>query len=199
MKEIWKDIQGYENLYQVSSMGRVKSLNYKRTGKERILNPQKDKNNYLKVSLSKEEKIKQYFVHRLVAQAFIPNPDNLPQVNHKDENPNNNCVDNLEWCTQKYNINYGTRLERCSKAHKGRKHTQEHNERMGKAHRKPILQLSKSENIILGKYNSVTQASKELNINRGNISSCCKEKYKSCGGYRWMYLNDYEMVLKKAS
>lgn len=101
--EIWKDIEGYEGLYQVSNYGRVKSLN-KRKG--RILKPAKDKGGYLRVALHKQGTQKHYKIHRLVAQAFIPNPQNLPQVNHKDENPTNNTVQNLEWCDCQYNIDY---------------------------------------------------------------------------------------------
>ena len=113
MLEIFKDIKGYEGLYQVSNLGNVKSLNYNHTGKERILKPGLVKE-YLKVSLCKNNKIRMFSVHRLVAEIFLPNPDNLPCVNHKDENKQNNCVDNLEWCTYKYNANYGNRNKKIS-------------------------------------------------------------------------------------
>ena len=108
-KEIWKDIDGYEGLYQVSNLGRVKSLHH---NKEKILKGSYNSKGYYFVKLCKNGISKSIFVHRLVAQEFIPNPDNLPIVNHKDENPRNNNVDNLEWCTQKYNANYGTVRER---------------------------------------------------------------------------------------
>ena len=103
MTEIWKNIEGYEGKYQVSNLGRVKSM----IGQEKVLHPKKHRNGHLQIGLHKDKKRKTMYIHRLVAQAFIPNPDNLPCVNHKDENPNNNNVDNLEWCTQKYNCNYG--------------------------------------------------------------------------------------------
>lgn len=108
MTEIWKNIEGYEGKYQVSNLGRVKSM----IGQEKVLHPKKHRNGHLQIGLHKDKKRKTMYIHRLVAQAFIPNPDNLPCVNHKDENPNNNNVDNLEWCTQKYNCNYGTRVDR---------------------------------------------------------------------------------------
>ena len=116
MNEEWRPVVGYEGLYEVSSYGRVRSLDwfivdslgYKRLHKGKVLSPAKDKNGYLKVNLHCNGKHNIIRVHRLVAQAFIPNPDNLPQVNHKDENPSNDNVDNLEWCDQKYNINFGT-------------------------------------------------------------------------------------------
>ena len=109
--EIWKDIQGYEGLYQVSNYGNVKSLNYRMTGKERILKSGKTVNGYLAVDLCKNGKRKHSLIHRLVAQAFLENPNNYPQVNHKDENKQNNHVSNLEFCTSFYNMNYGTRNE----------------------------------------------------------------------------------------
>ena len=116
-EEIWRPIVGYEGLYEVSNTGRVRSLDryvkcdYEkyRLHKGKVLSPGKDKDGYLSVVLSCNGKHKKIAVHRLVAQAFIPNPDDLPIINHKDEDKTNNRVDNLEWCTVKYNMNYGTR------------------------------------------------------------------------------------------
>ena len=115
----------------------------------------------------KQRKI--FAIHRLVSQAFIDNPNNLPQVNHIDENKLNNSVTNLEWCTNKYNINYGTRKERISEK-KGRK----------------IIQLDKDDNIIKV-WNGTCQASKELKINEGNIWEACNNKRKTAGKYKWKY------------
>lgn len=118
--EEWKSIPGYECLYEISSYGRVKSLERYRYNngekqllKERILKPHNTKG-YFTVCLYKNKTHKLYLIHRLVAQAFIPNPDNLPQVNHKDEDKTNNRVNNLEWCTAKYNMNYNDVLKRRS-------------------------------------------------------------------------------------
>ena len=118
MEEIWKDIPDFEGLYQVSNLGNVRVLdryvnsairnNDKVKRKGKILK-QYNKRGYLQVSLIKNHKRYYFSVHRLVAMAFLPNPDNLPQVNHKDENPLNNNLFNLEWCTAKYNCNYGNR------------------------------------------------------------------------------------------
>lgn len=120
--EIWKDIKGYEGLYQVSNMGRIKSLGNNKTRKEKILSLKPSNDGYIRVYLCKNGKQKPFSVHRLVAQAFLPNPDNLPEVNHIDENKENNHVKNLEWCDRKYNMNYGSRNERASISRKGKKH-----------------------------------------------------------------------------
>lgn len=116
MIEEWKSVVGYEGLYEVSSLGRVRSLDRYDSNnhflKGRILRLCADTKGYLIVGLWSNNKKKMYKVHRMVAQAFIPNPDNLPIINHKDENPINNNVDNLEWCDSEYNNNYGTARER---------------------------------------------------------------------------------------
>ena len=182
MREEWKDIEGYEGLYQVSNMGRVRSLDriivYKDgrvwNCKGRILKNVKGKNGYLYVNLSKVGNVgKPQNIHRLVAIAFIPNPDNLPQVNHKDEDKTNNTVDNLEWCTAKYNCNYGTAKERQkSKVSK------------------QIMGINKINGYIIT-FQSAKEAERKTGINCSHISSCCKgrKKYKSAGGYIWMYID----------
>ena len=111
--EVWKDVIGYEGLYQVSNFGNVKTLKY---GKEKILKPGKNSHGYLQVVLCKNNTCKSYSIHRLVAQSFIPNPLNLSEINHKNENKTDNNVYNLEWCEHKYNINYGSHNERSGKA-----------------------------------------------------------------------------------
>lgn len=122
--EKWLDIANYEGKYQVSNLGNVRAINFHRSGKPKILKLQKN-NGYCSVGLTLNGITKHYLVHRLVGCAFIPNPDNLPQINHKDENKTNNVVDNLEWCTQTYNLHYGTHFERCGQTRKGFHHTEE--------------------------------------------------------------------------
>ena len=110
--EIWKDIEGYEGLYQVSNLGRVKSLKASKIKSERIRKSYQQSSGYISIVLCKNGKVTNHKIHRLVANAFIDNPDNLPEINHKDEDKTNNCVDNLEWCDSSYNKNYGTRTEK---------------------------------------------------------------------------------------
>ena len=109
MKEIWKDVKGYEGKYLISNTGKVKSLT-----RNRLLKPVIQKG-YMYIHLCKNSKDKAYLLHRLVAKHFVSNPDNLPEVNHKNEDKVNNDASNLEWCDAKYNSNYGTRGERISK------------------------------------------------------------------------------------
>ena len=112
--EFWKNIEGFEGYYQISRHGEVKSLNYNNTGKPHILKQRINKRGYCYVNLCRNGCYKSYMIHRLVAQAFIPNPYNLPQVNHKDENKTNNVWTNLEWVDNKTNSNYGSRNKRIS-------------------------------------------------------------------------------------
>ena len=125
MIEVWKDVPGFEGIYRVSNLGMVRSLDrVKKDGRRmygRIRKPHRDSCGYMLVQLYKDNEKKHYSIHRLVALAFIPNPDNLPQVNHKDEVRDHNTVDNLEWCTVLYNQNYGHRKERTSSSSRGEK------------------------------------------------------------------------------
>ena len=165
--EHWKSITGYDGLYEVSDLGRVKSLKY---GKERILTPRATHGGYLKVALCKDGKVEQSNIHRLVAKAFIPNPNNLETVNHKDEVKTNNTVSNLEWMSQKDNINYGTRNKRASEALS-----------------KQVQMFDKSTGELLATFPSLMEAERVTGIYHGNISQCCNGKYKSAGGYIWKY------------
>ena len=167
--EEWRDVVGYEGLYEISNFGRVKSLNYRKTGEEGLLSPQPTSRDYLQVGLSKNGKRKIYSIHRLVAIAFIPNPNDYPEVNHKDEDKSNNCVDNLEWCTSKYNANYGTRSKRQSENHadfSGDKHPR----------------ATKIKCVTTGEvFTTIKEASEKYNISNRNICSCCRGKLKSAG------------------
>ena len=153
-------IKGYEGIYAITSCGKVWSYKTKR-----FLKTIKTKKGYEKVYLYKNNRVKHPTIHKLVAMAYIPNPYNLPQINHKDENKQNNSVNNLEWCTNNYNSNYGTR-----------------NKRMAKAKRKKVLCIELNRI-----FDSEKQAEKELGIGVSRISECCSGKNKTAGGYHWSY------------
>ena len=165
-------MNGYEGVYQVSSFGRIKSLTRIckhplggiRKVNERIMKLDINKKwGYLRVYLSKNGKRKRYLVHRLVAKAFLENPNNYDVVNHKDLNPSNNHKDNLEWCTVLQNNTYGDKVKRMYKQ---------------------VVQIDKSGKV-LKYFESITQASKETNITRCTISNCLNGKQKTAGGFIW--------------
>nr|DAK53368.1 MAG TPA: homing endonuclease [Caudoviricetes sp.] len=163
INEIWKDIVGYEGLYKVSNFGNIYSVKRKRNLK--LLN---NHHGYKRIRLyvgSKNWKI--YAVHRLVVQAFIHNPDNLPEVNHKDKNCSNNFVDNLEWCTRAYNVNYGKRIEKTYSA----------------------VEMLTLDGVVIQEFNSQVEASQETGVRHGSISNCCRGFAKTAGGYKWRYKN----------
>lgn len=135
MEEIWKDISNYEGKYEVSNLGRVRRLSYNGTGEIKFLKQSTNKRRYKRVGLCKNGKMKNCYVHRLVAITFIPNPNNHKEVNHKDENPANNNVNNLEWCTSEYNNNYGTRNKRAGESKKGKSFSEEHKKKLSKSHK----------------------------------------------------------------
>lgn len=177
-EEIWKDVQGYEGIYQVSNFGRVKSLprkvlnwNSNRYLKETILTQSTTKcRDYPIIRLCKDGKIKYISVHRLVATTFIPNPNNLPMINHKDEVKTNNRVDNLEWCDHKYNVNYGTGIQRGAQSR-------------GKA----IEMIDSRTQKVVRVFHSAREAFSETGISYKSISSACHKIYKTAGGYIWRF------------
>lgn len=164
----WMPIKGYESLYDISREGKIRT--HRRQGTDnRILKTSINRNGYEMVALCKNSKYKTYCVHRLLAEAFIPNPDNYPMINHKDECKANNTLDNLEWCTCAYNNSYGTARERASSTRY-----------------KPCKGTwpDGTEKI----YNSCTLASKDTGISQGNIWGCCNGLWKHAGGAIWKYV-----------
>lgn len=164
MKEEWRDVKGYEGKYQVSNLGRVKSLNYRHTGKEQFLKPGKNGNGYLFVNLYKNGVVKHFRVHRLVGSAFIPNPDNFSEINHKDEVKTNNSVSNLEWCSRQYNNTYAEKHRRHCKKIAGYK-----------------------DNKLVKIYDAVIDVDKD-GFHHQNVREVLKGKRKSSGGFQWKYL-----------
>ena len=167
MEEIWKDIKGFESKYKISSNGNCYSYFLNRN-----LKPTIDKNGYLLYKLSKDGKQYTIRVHRLVALHFIDNPYNLPQVNHKDEDKTNNNVNNLEWCDAKYNINYGTCIERMKKHQ----------------HSKPVLQYTLDGQFVK-EWESLAEAHQN-GFHRSHIIACCRGKAKKHKGYIWKYKDE---------
>ena len=163
-REIWKYIEGYNNRFEVSNLGRVRSNAY---GKTKILKGTILPNGYVRVHINYNGEHKYLLVHRLVAEAFIPNPNNLPQINHKSEVKTENFVENLEWCDAKYNSNYGTCRERTNKKK-----------------RKPIIQIDLDGNEIACWF-SKSWAAEHTNTNVSNINRCLSGLGCSAGGYMW--------------
>lgn len=174
--EKWKDVKDYEGLYEVSSYGNIRSLNYRKTGKKKILKTQINKHGYEMVDLSKNGVRKTFQVHRLVAETFIPNPDGFNTVDHIDSNKTNNHLNNLQWMSNSDNVKKAWNDGLCFNIGK-------HNNRPA---RKKVINLTTKE-----VYDSITEAGAKNNIDRRRISDCCRYKSKTAGGYQWCYLDDY--------
>lgn len=182
MEEIWKNIKGYEGLYQISNLGKVKSLERKRYNgqnyymqQEKILKLQNDKYGYKTIMLHKDKKSKNLKVHRLVAQAFLTNPQNKLEINHKDGNKSNNCVNNLEWCTSIENV----------------RHAFSNN--LIKQHNNTNIEQYSLDGTLLCTWNSISEAVNALHLRKSassNISACCQHKKPTAFGYIWEYAND---------
>lgn len=171
MQELWKSVVGYDTPFEVSNYGRIRAKvakNGKPSKEYRILKATDNGNGYLRIVRTKDGKQKTLYVHKLVAQMFIDNPQGLTEINHLDENKYNNNVANLVWCTHKENCQYGTR-----------------NERAGEKHSKPIICVETGI-----KYNSVSEAAKRMNCRNTAINNCLKKRTQTSCGFHWEYCNE---------
>lgn len=183
--ENWRDIAGYEGLYEVSTCGRVRSLDMfvrNRNGcslrKGRILRPRLVGSGYQQVNLHKNGKKKNHYIHRLVANEFLPNPKHFKEVNHINECKDDNRAENLEWCDRSHNINYGTRNQRVSKALRGKPNI---------ACSKRVAQIDVNTNELIKIWPSTKECGRYGFVQQ-NISDCCRGKRKVHKGYRWSYI-----------
>lgn len=174
MSEEWRAIKGFEG-YEVSDLGRVKSTKY---NKSRILKPCYDKRGYARLILMQNGKGKAKLVHRLVAEAFIVNPCRFPEVNHKDENPRNNELSNLEWCDKVYNSVYGTRIERMK--------ANSDYEALAEKNRIRVNQYDLQGNFIK-QWKSANECKSVLGFDNSHIAKCCRGVYKHAYGFKWSY------------
>lgn len=186
MQVIWKDIKGYEGRYMVSNHGEILSTKFNGKGKSRILKQNDKGRGYLSVSLYKDKKVKPRTVHRIVAETFIPNPNNLPQINHIDGNKKNNNINNLEWCTAKENVQHAWKNGLVKMTEERRKRSIKHLEKYKKISSVEINQYTLDEKYVKT-WSSIKEASETLKISAGNICNCCKGKLNQTGGYKWAY------------
>lgn len=189
-QEIWKPVEGYEGLYEVSNMGNVRSLAYRKDGVARIMKPWphstfygSNGNRYQVVSLWKNKKGRKIFVHKLVAMAFKPNPDGKKEVDHINAIRYDNRADNLRWVTRSENRQNPISKRRMSESHKGRYGAQT-------SHHHGVVQLS-IEGEYIRKWESISTAVRELGLRQSGITACCSGRYVSSGGYKWKYVEDY--------
>lgn len=182
-KEIWKPIKGYEGYYEVSNLGRVRSVERIVERKDGSIRRYKGKilspcfpHGYAHVNLARNGKYKSVKVHRLVAESFIPNPNNYSEINHKNEIKDDNRVSNLEWCSRKYNCNYGNRASKFIQSKS-----------------KEIVQLT-LEGDYISKYKSIKEASEVLH--NSSIGNALRGNYIQAAGYCWVYKDEYERYFR---
>ena len=191
MEEIWKEIKGYPN-YMVSNFGRVKSLNYNHTSKEKMLKVSMNGNGYLRVLLCNNGKRKHMTVHRIVAETFIPNPDNKPCIDHINTIKDDNRMENLIWCTTKENCNNLLTLNKKSESRKGEKHhfygkqlSEGHRKKISEKLSKTIKQIDIATNEIIAIFPSIQEIKRKLGYAPSLICSCCNGKCKQAYGFKW--------------
>lgn len=173
MQEQWKQVKGFEGIYEVSNFGNVRSLHYRNWNIVKNLTPFINRDGYKRVCLCRSGKQLNMFVHRIVATAFIENPDNLPQINHLNEIKTDNRVENLAWCSAKENVNHGTRNERMSKAKLN-------------TNCKAIIQLD-AQGREIRRWVSLMEVNRAFGYDVGFLGRCCKGRCEKAYGYKWRY------------
>lgn len=192
MEEIWKDVKDFEGLYQVSNLGRVRSLTHieviksrwgnlcERKIKGRVLKMSLWRNGYFYFSLWKNNKETSFSVHRIVSIHFIPNLENKPEVNHKDGNRKNNRIENLEWVTSSENRIHSFRVLKT-------KHPMKDKHFPDRCHK--VIQYDLLGNKIQ-EFNGIMEAAEKIDVLRTGIGACCRNKAKTCGGFKWKYKDE---------
>lgn len=207
MEEIWKDIEGYESLYQVSTLGRVKSLSFNKTGKEQILKPHNNGCGYLTICLWKNNICDRRYIHRLVAETFISNSENKPCVDHINTIREDNRVENLRWCTYSENLTNPITRKRSSDTHReiyqGENNPNYGNRSKNNPLSKPIVQLT-LDNEIVKLWFAAKDAEREKQFDASTITKCCRGKKQTHKNYKWQYVDDWladwwEQEMEKAA
>lgn len=205
IKEEWRDIPNYEGLYQVSNLGRVRSLDRivrRNDGvdvrhKSRILKPRDNGNGYLYVDIHNGGITKRMYIHRLVAMAFLSNPNGYDEINHKSDIKSDNSVGNLEWCNRSYNASYGTKIQRtvntCQKNGVYKKSLDLKTELGIYGGRKSVAMCDADWNV-LRIFRSIMDAARCINVNPGKICECCKGSRNQTRGYKWKYYEEYKSI-----
>ena len=197
MKEEWRDIPGYEGLYKVSNTGKILSLDYAHRGYAQELVPKVNNKGYLWVQLKHNNQRKDCLIHRLVAEAFIDNPNGFPLINHKDENKKNNNSWNLEWCTRKYNANYSldrhperrleisklSKMERSKRGPYRKRKTAKPTK-----YTQPVVQKDMNGNVIR-EFENIAAITREIGYCNSSILGCCNHSRKTAYGYKWEFEN----------
>ena len=190
MEEVWKDIEGYEGRYQISNYGRLLSLNYHNTGVPNIIKPKTHRHGYVFYILYKDGTRKAFMAHRLVALAFISNPNNYPIINHKDENKLNNYFENLEWCTCSYNVKYSLALHELEPKHICKRRYSKRKKRKAAPYKyfRKLVQFD-SNMTEIRTYENLAKCVRETKYSNWSILQCCKGERATAYGYKWRFVD----------
>lgn len=186
----WKEIPGYDGKYEVSTYGNVRCVNYRKSGKSQNMKLSLSRHNYYMVTLRQHGKNVNRSVHRLVAITWIPNPNNLPEIDHINSNPSDNRLENLKWCTKEENLQnpftIAKRKNKESVPYSKNPITDEARKRISERMSKPVIQMDLLGRYI-GEYPSIKAAGEITKVHQAAINKCCRGKTRSAGRYKWKY------------